>query len=65
MLHVASENSFTSDEGTYFHSHIVGVSVLRQERETSVSQEVRGGALDVCDKYIVLPVEIVCHCGDF
>ena len=56
---------FASDEGKYFHSHIVGVSVLWQEQGTSVSQEVPAGALNVCERYLGLPVEVVHHNGDF
>lgn len=43
----------------------VGVSVLWQEQDTSMSQEVQAGTLIVCEGYLVLPVDFVYHHGDF
>lgn len=43
----------------------VGISVLWQEQDTSMSQEVHAGVLIVCEEYLVLPVEFVHHHGDF
>lgn len=43
----------------------VGVCVLWQEQDTSMSQEVHAGALIVCEGYLVLPVDFVHHHGDF
>lgn len=43
----------------------VGVSVLWQEQDSSMSQEVHAGALIVCEGYLVLPVDLVHLHGDF
>jgi len=52
-------DSFARDNGTYFHSHTVGVSVLWWEQGASTSQEVHAGALKVCEKCMALPVEFI------